>query len=1151
MLNLNAMIAVAVAEMQACRRMARTWVFIVLASLISTGSYLSSNVGFMLQSTTSPAQGLTNPRYILADFSSIFIGLFAVGVIFLAFDIRARDVKNRIYEVLDSRPITTIELLTGRLAGVVWLFSIPMLVFILLVLIYSAISQVSGFGFGEPVEMWSVASFVVFDMLPNLMFWGAFVIFLAVLVRWRILVVLLALGFMIGVNFLVARLPLDVQLVLVSTGSYAVFPSDLAPVFVNTAIFLNRVALLLLTAGFLFAAAAMHMRREATRSRDAFIGCGSFALGVVVMIWLCMSAGQQPKDEQEWGRIHSEEALVALPDINKIEGQVDIFPGNKIRLDIQLEVVSSSLDSNEFEVFSLNPGYKIDLLEVDGGPISEFVFEAGLLKIPKKHFHRDISTLKIQAHGKPNLRFAYLDSAIRIDEKYFNNVNFNRALGTANSIFHPNFVALLPGIKWLPTSGPAVGEDQIDVRKKDHFNVDLRISTPKHWLAAGPGIREKQVSDKRAIYRFKPANTVPAITIVAAEFELASIEIDDIEFEFLFNKKHRRTMHALAKIEPALREWGEEKLKLAKEIGLSFPYKQFSIVEVPSRLRVYAGGWRMESVLSQPGLVMVPEKSLPTARFDTAVANMQKSDSTEEELSKQIFSLVESYFRYDLMGGSVKSALAQQFVRYQTTPHGQGATGLDFVLQELTAELIFREQDYFSVPTFIESPLLLNSLRSASSIRDQVDTNRVWETIEDTPLSQLNYDADPLHTYHVHIAKYSDVVTAMTEILSKEQLRLLLTELLAQFRGTNFSYEELLNIASQQDLQIEGIVGDWLNSATLPGFMVSSTEVKRLEDDEQMNSVYETTFNIRNGEPATGVVKIQAIFNDSDGNFEGSQPVLDPIKIPGNTAFQMAVHTDKPPNVITVIPYLAYNRGSIVLTVPELEDYEIQELEPQPQIVPVDWTPFPDDAIVVDDLDSGFSVTQDYDSELDPELSGILRFIASYSNSLFVEEMDRGLPLDPRSLNPVWQRSTDGSYFGRYRRTAAINYRSGEKPQATFSASFSESGNWQLEFYVGSSDALRTTTSSSVSISLGGASVMSSRVERWIGGDEKLGIHTLEINNGSTTITEELDVGQIEQLGWVIVGEYPLDKGPVTVTVSGQKSLLADAIRWTNNSAND
>ena len=111
-------------------------------------------------------------------------------------------------------------------------------------------------------------------------------------------------------------------------------------------------------------------------------------------------------------------------------------------------------------------------------------FEHGLLEIPQHYFNSDLNELEIIATGRPDSRFAYLDTVDTLSKIVGPDVRQLRQLGTENAIFHSNFVVLSPGTKWYPTSGTATNEDAWELRKRDFFTLKIDVSVPRHWLVA-------------------------------------------------------------------------------------------------------------------------------------------------------------------------------------------------------------------------------------------------------------------------------------------------------------------------------------------------------------------------------------------------------------------------------------------------------------------------------------------------------------------------------------------------------------------------------------------------------------------------------------------------------------------------------------------
>ena len=61
-----------------------------------------------------------------------YLVIFIIGSIFLGFDVRARDQRERVAEVLDSRPYTNLELMVGKLVALLAASWVPLVVLAIL-----------------------------------------------------------------------------------------------------------------------------------------------------------------------------------------------------------------------------------------------------------------------------------------------------------------------------------------------------------------------------------------------------------------------------------------------------------------------------------------------------------------------------------------------------------------------------------------------------------------------------------------------------------------------------------------------------------------------------------------------------------------------------------------------------------------------------------------------------------------------------------------------------------------------------------------------------------------------------------------------------------------------------------------------------------
>lgn len=1161
----------------------------------------------MFMSTNSPSPAVQIPRFIVGDSASQFIGLFVLAIIFLAFDIRARDVQDRISGIIDAKPISNLELVVGRLGGIITLLVIPILVFIFLVLLHGAVAGLAGWSFGAPIEIWSVLSFLTWDVVPILAWWGGLVMLLAVVLRNRLLVVLAALGIFVLNMWFVTTLSWGQMEVAGGSVSQVIHPSDVAPVFWTGTIALQRIAWSLMAIGFFVTAATLLPRMLPRRLLFGLAGVGSFGAGVLVFIGLFASVDSDTNQQQHWVEVHQMQDTTSFPDVEHLRGEINIRPGNRIELALELAVTPPSSNTTEQVIFTLNPGYKITELALDGSTINDkdFTFEDGLLTIPSRYFGTESVTLSIDAVGKPDKRFAYLDASI--DLKQVEIMNFQMAmarfLGNQNYVFQHGYVALLPGINWYPTAGVAIGHDDLQNYPRDHFTIDLTVTVPKNWYVAGPGKAEPESNGTaRTSYRFQSTNHITDFAIIGSKFDRVATTVEGIEFELLYSPKHRKTFKAMEPILPSLREWIAERLTIADKFGLKYPYETLTFVEVPSHLRVLGGGWSMDTTLYSPGIVMIRENLLPTARFDSKFKDREGEQSFQELVA---------YVDMDLRGGNPLIGIARNFATYQMSPTGRGAIALNFFIEDLITDLLTERLPYFTTNTALSlsqgtqidmsgddegvtvsigvgGPSAQNQRRNrgTTSIRHRnIHNLSVWSSIEETAVSDLNFYDEPLTSYDAVLLRNTYTLATLKEFVDEVALGNMLRDLLQKFRGQNYSYEEFREIAIAHEPRFDEITQNFITSNKLPGYIVSEPTIELAPSEDTATPVYQTVFDLRNTESGPGVVTVhwheeQAFGSDED---DASRNSLAPLLIEPNSSYRFAIKSSLKPTKLFVEAPISLNREPIQLTIPSIDDTEIITVSSRPTSTKTQWNPIPSDQVIVDDLDLGFSV----DGEpKEIELPWFVpRFLVEMGMSQFEEHesVDRGLPTysDWRT-ETQWTRA-QGSGFGRYRKTytRVPSVSKDATEEVVFTAEFAtklpNSGTWELDYSVPSrilteelirvqvdsaSESNDSVSTSSNTVPVGLTVQINDQIipiemdlfELKSEVDDKFGDIRINRENISDRLMSSL-VHSIEQHQessdtsfWLKLGTFNIVDPHVIVRISNQNSLshtFADAVRWT------
>ena len=661
------------AELRSLRRAVRTWVFLgigIAVALTAYGyySYLRDVVAF------NPNAGFMSPRYTSAYFTIYLLWLFMAAVVFLAFDCRGRDVRVGISEVVDSRPVSNLALLTGRLGAVVLVAVVPLLVGQILIQVVGFVAQASGFDMLGPVQGVSLVTFVLVDALPALSLWSAFVLFLAAGLRNRLAVAGVALGLLGAHMWAYALVPSYLLPALSPMTVHDIWASDLAPRYPTAESYAQRVSELLVAAGFVLFAASVSRRRDGSpRRRQVGMGVMAVALGVGGIATIAYRAHANLAEQAEWLQAHeaAAEAGWREVDLERVRAVLQLDPGDSLQLDATLHIRSGAGAAEA--TFSLNPGLAIEELHVDG-TAATYRFEHGLLTVALPPSGRDALELGIRAVGLPDADFAYLDSAV--DWRRRSTRNGILWYGTQSGIFERRYVALMPGQHWLPTPGANLERNA----GRDPFMLDLEVRVPAAWLVAAPGHRETLAPGS---FRFQPVAPVAQAAVFAAPFVRRAATVAGVEVELLLHPAHTGNIDDLAPLAGALKDHLAEALTQAADLGVPYPYRTLAGVEVPGHLRGYGGGWALDTVMGLPGMVLVREHGIPQARLPEFLGSLS-ADGAEQRAVAYLTRNLSVSIRED----SVVRAIARNLTVFQAAARGPGATALDLVVETLAARLV-------------------------------------------------------------------------------------------------------------------------------------------------------------------------------------------------------------------------------------------------------------------------------------------------------------------------------------------------------------------------------------------------------------------------------------------------------------------------------
>ena len=824
------------AELRSLRRQVRTWVFLAIGIGTAGAAYGYYSYLHGISSFGNLNMGSALPRFTTAYFNSYLLWFFMAALVFLAFDLRHRDERERIADVVDTRPVGNTAVISGRLCAVVLAIGLPLFGALLLI-------QVAGTGgrslgwWVDPIEPHATFTFLFFDAVPALILWCATVFLLAAGLRNRLVVAVVGFG-LLGVHmWSFAVVPSYLVPAVSLLHIHDNWASDLAPRRPEFHTYLHRGAMLMLAAAFVVWTAALHQRSDG-RSRRARLMLGTLpaVLGVAGIGIVLLRCVEGVDLREAWLAAHQAAADEPMALVEHVGGDVAIDPGEELRLDLELQVHAARENLSTL-LFSFNPGLEVADLHVDGER-TPFRHEHGLLivDLPRPLRSGTPAVMALRAAGVPDPDFAYLDSVV--DWRRESARNAILWLGTAGGIFDERYVALMPGLRWLPVPGANLD----DARRGHAPTIDLTVGVPAGWLVAGPGRRET-VGPGR--YRFRPGAKVPKVGLFAARFGRRAVEVDGVSLELLLHPAHLRNLGYFADVQDEIQSRLAEIFRDAADYGIPYPYSGFTVVEVPAHLREYGGGHWLDTRMALPGLLLLKEHGFPYINYGRLLDDAARFADAPGGLDAMKVQWLEFTFSNRFNSGSALRAFVRNLTTFQSAAVGRGAAALDYVRDEFSHELFRNPATYrCSWPTLYTAHRSNADAGFGATVAQMVGElggagtgstgfrqffyvqPSVWERALGTSLAAIDFETEPSKAVAAFALRGRAVALSIVDGLGRERAAALLAELQ---RGHDRMHKaEDFNAAGLAvGADIGQLVGDWLNDVGLPGFVASPAKVER------------------------------------------------------------------------------------------------------------------------------------------------------------------------------------------------------------------------------------------------------------------------------------------------------------------------------------
>lgn len=1098
-------VALFVAEAR-MRRLVRCQVFAFILFALVIASYIALSLLQYYAPNASVFSGAYSPRFAVAVMGELWILMAQVGIFFLLFDSRARDGTEGVTDLLEVRPIGPCARAVGSLLAatvISWAVLAIALLFVQSFAVMCQFFSVRGATAGiwwlaVPMQGSSLGGFLLLDAPPSLFFAGALTQLLATVFRARLLVV----GcFMLGLSlyiYSVGGQPTSVSAVIATVSRYGM--SDLVPRFAEGQGLIRSAAYM--TMGLALCAITVVVASGFSITRPHAVAGVMFGLtSCLLLVGLINDEATTTRLRAQWLAALEDAATSVGPNIRHIEGTIVLDPGERMVIDVELQLEMQPTPPPTKVALALNPGLAVDQLTV-GDRLVAYRQAKGLLEFElQDHSNSEFTTIAMRAVGVPDERYSYLEE--ERDWRLDTRSSPRLLLGTKASIYEAKYVALMPTIAWLPMA-PA----SLTGHAPDFFSLDVTVQAPLDWSVVTTGDRSTTFVDGR--HRFVSASPVQRAALFAAPLARSAIAVRGVELELFMSKMHVREasyFKDIVDIEGGVSDYAAEMFDRARTLGLPYPYKQLSFVEVPAELRTYGGSWRQDTEMATPGIMLVHEYGFPTRRY------RRPSDQARDPDDSLKVNTLLSTFTFNLQGGNYHQ-LGRNLFHFQTSAHGAEATIIDQLCLELTIDLMwpgrrildgevvslggFSAHQYASDEFGISIGPFFGNLRTGqmpnrNTVAEE-DSQGIWEQMErvalvDLPTAGRGRGVDLL------LLKTRLMRETIFSHLGFDEVANVLEKMRRRYHGGTFGVEDLFGMLEDAGVP-GGVLGNWLGKTQLPGFVFSNVAVEKI-GGRAAGAGYYLSVHVRNSEPVVGAFRL--MYDQQTNGIDWYWHDSDVAFVEPHTAVKIGVTVPQLPREVWLDPFLSLNRRPAKLFVEQVVR-QSDGVERRVGAQESSWQPSAEEEYVfVDDQDNGF-------------------FVRGMVGRQLLWEADR-------SYWTGWVRQEQATAWGRYFRTVA---RTRGEGAAEFIVELS-GGRWNLEYHL-----------PDIGVQTWGYT----RRRR----EDKHGLYRFRIAVADFVEESTLAAADAEP-GWNAIGSFELPHGKVSVAVSngtadGESTIYADAIRW-------
>jgi ABC-type transport system involved in multi-copper enzyme maturation permease subunit len=841
--------------------------------------------------------------YINAVFFNLATSFIAV---FLAIDFLKRDKKLDTTQVVYMRSLSNADYVLGKTLGLVLVFAI----FGLLVMAIPAIIQI--FFSSQPFKPLLYVIYPLLQSVPSFLFVCGLAYFVMRLVGNQAIAFLILLGYAALTLFFLGP---KFHYIFDYIGFYLPMVwSDITGFANLKLILLQRGIYLFLAIGLIFLTIWLLPRMPQTR-----IGRSLSLLLGILFILAGVGSGFTYYTYFEHGqnlRTDIQQNLLTIQNnenVTSVKYQLDWHhKGDHFSAQTLLTVTNPHSSALQEAWFTLNPGLELDSLTVNG-LVASAHRKGNLIQVPLNPGLQPNGSLDLQFiyHGTIQDRACYSDIEETRWQEPFRIWLYN--IEKALSFVRPNYVLLTSENQWYPE--PAATQCKVlpPQSRMQFSQFDLTVETQPGLTVVSQGAPEV-LTDNRI--RFRPETPLPRISLIIGDFEKRSIEVDSVTYALYSLPEHNYFERYLSSVSDTLASViRDAKQSYELKLGLDYPFKRFSLVEVPIQFSAFSHLGTLDWATQQPEMIFAPENGSiwRGADFNSAMRFMER----RQERSNQVITETEKQAR-----------AFRQFIDFTLTGRNEWrffGDQLEKVMPDYTAFPLFYSLVYEFEST--EFPVFDSALEgfykkkgmdsfegpNARMFRQVTPEEKAAITLQDKSLIEiLNQSDDPKLAQTTLNIKGDQLFTLLASYMGYRTFDERTNDLLSLHRFRTTPLNEFNALFDENEMNFTERLDQWQNQSAVPGFVFMDPKSYKVLDGDRER--FQILFTLANPESVPGVAKIHIRQGGrrgpgrfgSDNEVESSEPDL-LIRLDPHQQKRIGVILNMKPRVLNINTMVSKN----------------------------------------------------------------------------------------------------------------------------------------------------------------------------------------------------------------------------------------------------